>query len=185
MLLSACHDCDKIFASINSLRSHKNNFHKTYTYVCERCGKQFRQKAALLRHEQNKCGDGPSIECNICGKHLSSVYVRKSHMTIHSAEKKLSCRFCKKSFHWKGQLKIHERRHTGEKPFTCLYCPKAFAYRESLITHSSLHTGIKPHLCEACGSRFSCIGNLIKHKSTHANTCGVWYSKNKTEKITN
>ncbi|GJQ83233.1 hypothetical protein Trydic_g8831 [Trypoxylus dichotomus] len=176
--LLTCQECDKVFPSPDLLRSHKNSFHngigkKTYTYICDRCGKQFRQKSALIRHNQNKCTDGPQIKCTICNKNFSSVYVRKYHMRIHSTEKKLLCKFCGKSFHWKGQLKIHERRHTGEKPFTCLYCPKAFAYRESLITHSSLHTGIKPHLCEACGSRFSCIGNLIKHKTTHASTCGI------------
>ncbi|KRT81589.1 zinc finger protein, partial [Oryctes borbonicus] len=180
--LLTCQECDKVFSNPDLLRFHKSTFHsgttkKTYTYICDRCGKQFKQKSALIRHNQNKCTDGPQIKCTICDKNFSSVYVRKYHMRVHNAEKKLFCKFCGKSFHWKGQLKIHERRHTGEKPFTCLYCPKAFAYRESLITHSSLHTGIKPHLCEACGSRFSCIGNLIKHKGTHANTCGAWYSK--------
>ncbi|KAF2905142.1 hypothetical protein ILUMI_01032 [Ignelater luminosus] len=178
-----CHDCDKVFSNVDSLRSHQNIFHKgvpkkIYLYICDKCGMQFRQKAFLTHHEQNNCGSEPIYKCHICGKGFSSVYTRRSHLRIHDPKKRFLCKFCGKNFRWKGQLKIHERSHTGEKPFKCLYCPKAFAYRESLLTHSTIHTGIKPHLCQACGSRFSCIGNLIKHRGTHASSCGVWYSKN-------
>ncbi|KAK4872393.1 hypothetical protein RN001_014422 [Aquatica leii] len=181
--LLSCQDCDKIFSNKDSLRSHCRLFHKglpkkVYTYVCEKCGVQFRQKAFLNYHKKNNCGSGPIYECHVCGKGFHSIHTRRSHLRIHDPKKKFLCKYCGKSFRWKGQLKVHERSHTGEKPFKCLYCPKAFGYRESLITHSSLHTGIKPHLCQACGSRFSCIGNLIKHRTTHASTCGVWYSKN-------
>ncbi|KAK4872381.1 hypothetical protein RN001_014410 [Aquatica leii] len=181
--LLSCQDCDKIFSNKDSLRSHCRLFHKglpkkIYTYVCEKCGVQFRQKAFLNYHKKNNCGSGPIYECHVCGKGFHSIHTRWSHLRIHDPKKKFLCKYCGKSFRWKGQLKVHERSHTGEKPFKCLYCPKAFGYRESLITHSSLHTGIKPHLCQACGSRFSCIGNLIKHRTTHASTCGVWYSKN-------
>ncbi|GLV45602.1 zinc finger protein 30C [Carabus blaptoides fortunei] len=180
-----CKECDRLFANPDSMKAHINFYHKgvprkKYIYVCEKCGKVFKQKALLLSHEQSNCGEGPLFQCTVCEKSFTSKHVQKSHMRIHMPEKSLLCKFCGKSFHWKGQLKIHERSHTGERPFKCQYCPKAFSYRESLITHSTLHTGIKPHLCEACGSRFSCIGNLLKHKRTHANTCGL-SSRMKTE----
>lgn len=183
-MLLACFECDKIFANPDSLRCHQNALHKgqrrkIYSYVCDKCGKQFKQRALLKHHEEDNCGTGPQFQCQICNKRFATVHSKISHMRVHDPEKKLLCKFCGKGFHWKGQLKIHERRHTGEKPFNCLYCPKTFAYRESLITHSSLHTGIKPHLCEACGSRFSCIGNLLKHRASHTNTCGAWYQRNK------
>lgn len=170
---------------MDSLRSHHKTVHKgyrrkLYSYVCDKCGKQFRQRAVLKQHVESNCGTGPQFQCQICQKHFSTVHSRRLHMKVHDPEKKLQCKYCGKSFRWKGQLKIHERSHTGEKPFSCLYCPKTFAYRESLLTHSTLHTGIKPYLCEACGSRFSCIGNLLKHRVTHASTCGAWYEKQKS-----
>lgn len=175
---------------------------KTYAYICDKCGKVFKQKALLVTHEQNNCVDESVYQCNICSKSFTSKHVLKSHMRIHLPEKSLLCKFCGKSFHWKGQLKIHERSHTGEKPFKCevkiniyliyfhsstlfydsQYCSKSFAYRESLITHTTIHTGIKPHLCENCGSRFSCIGNLLKHRRTHSTTCGI-VTQVKTEEI--
>ncbi|XP_018579470.1 zinc finger protein 62 homolog [Anoplophora glabripennis] len=183
----SCHDCgDKIFANPDSLRSHRHIFHKgvprkEYVYICEKCGKKFKQKTVLQMHNETNCSKGLFFQCDVCRKEFSSDHTRKAHMRVHSSEKNLTCKFCGKGFHWKGQLKVHERSHTGEKPYTCLFCPSAFAYRDSLITHSTLHTGIKPYFCKGCGWRFSCIGNLVKHKVTHANTCGAWYQKNEKE----
>lgn len=146
-MILACPDCDKVFANKDSLKAHQHNSHdgrprKNYTYICDRCGKSFRQKAQMVVHKERDCADGPLFACSVCDKVFSSVYTQKAHMKVHSAEKELLCKFCGKKFRWKGQLTIHERSHTGEKPFKCMFCPKAFAYRDSLITHSSTHTGI-------------------------------------------
>ncbi|KAJ8982475.1 hypothetical protein NQ317_005111 [Molorchus minor] len=182
-----CHDCgDRSFSSTDSLRLHKHVFHngvprKVYTYICEKCGKNFKQKSHFQNHSETNCGPGPRFQCKICEKNFASNHSLKAHLRIHTSKKDIECKFCGKHFYWKGQLKIHERSHTGEKPYKCLFCPSAFAYRDSLITHSTLHTGIKPYFCKGCGWRFSCIGNLVKHKTTHANTCGAWYQVNGKE----
>lgn len=146
---------------------------KNNSYICEKCGKEFKQKQTLYHHRESLCGTALANECHICHKKFASIYIKKNHMKVHD-DKKFLCKFCGKGFHWKGQLKIHERSHTGEKPYSCLYCPKAFAYRESLLTHSTIHTGIKPYVCESCGYGFSCIGNLIKHKDAHLSVCGPY-----------
>lgn len=88
-------------------------------YICNKCGKVFKQKQILLIHEKSNCDDGPLFKCVHCAKSFSSKHVLKTHTRIHFSEKNLLCKYCGKSFHWKGQLKIHERSHTGERPFKC------------------------------------------------------------------
>ncbi|VEN45852.1 unnamed protein product [Callosobruchus maculatus] len=181
-----CGHCSKPFSNVDSLRSHIKAFHKgqprkPYTYVCQKCGKTFKQKALLEAHMSTDCDSESRFMCHVCNKSFSTRHTLWSHMRLHVAEKGFKCGFCDKGFHWKGQLKVHERSHTGEKPYTCLFCPSSFAYRDSLVTHSTLHTGLKPYVCKCCGWRFSCVGNLVKHKSTHGLTCGMWYKENEED----
>lgn len=82
LLISACHDCDKIFSNPDSLRSHQNIFHKglprkVYLYVCEKCGRQFKQRMMLKHHEENNCGTGPLFQCQVCLKQFSSIHTRR------------------------------------------------------------------------------------------------------------
>ncbi|KAG5895453.1 hypothetical protein JTB14_001329 [Gonioctena quinquepunctata] len=114
-----CHECgDKIFSNVDSLKSHQQILHKGiprrgYVYICDKCGKCYKQKALLRTHVNTNCGTISRFQCTVCQKKFSTPHTQKAHMRVHNSEKEMSCRFCKKGFHWKGQLKVHERSHTG------------------------------------------------------------------------
>jgi hypothetical protein len=48
----SCDDCFKEFASKDRLKSHQKGMHGPERYVCARCGKKYRWRSCLKKHQQ-------------------------------------------------------------------------------------------------------------------------------------
>lgn len=106
-------------------------------HVCEHCGRTYRHAGSLLNHKNShKTG---SFFCSVCQKEFTNLMALKNHRRIHTEPKRYQCVECGKAFRVSAQLICHRRIHTKEKPFTCLLCDKSFSSKSNLRHHQKMH----------------------------------------------
>ncbi|XP_072543046.1 uncharacterized protein [Salminus brasiliensis] len=118
-----------------------------------------------------------SLGCKICGKKFKRRKILRRHERFHTGEKPYACRKCNKTFALRKSLRRHERFHTGERPHSCPQCGKCFRLRDSLKAHLRFHTGEKPFTCDLCTKQFRIQRNLHKHASVHSVSGEVYSDK--------
>ncbi|XP_053720908.1 zinc finger protein 646 [Synchiropus splendidus] len=107
------------------------------SHVCEHCGRTYRHAGSLLNHKNShKTG---SFFCSVCQKEFTNLMALKNHRRIHMEPKRYQCLDCGKAFRVSTQLICHRRIHTKEKPFACLLCDKSFSSKSNLRHHQKLH----------------------------------------------
>lgn len=81
---------------------------KEGSYPCETCGRIFRQRFILTRHQLIHAKEKPFI-CTICQKGFSDKSTYNKHLRIHTGLKPYSCHVCKKTFSQSGNMRRHMR----------------------------------------------------------------------------
>ncbi|KAM4031023.1 uncharacterized protein ACNLHF_018597 isoform 2-T4 [Anomaloglossus baeobatrachus] len=164
--LFPCPQCGKYFKSKASLLKHQLLHLDKKPYSCSQCEKGFTQKSGLIKHERIHTDERP-FPCTKCGKSFTQKSVLVEHQRGHSGEKPFSCTECGKCFTWKSVLFEHQKTHTGNKPYTCEACGKCFTQKSNLVDHQKTHTGEKPFSCFDCGKCFSRKSGLVQHQRLH------------------
>ncbi|CAJ1080839.1 zinc finger protein 646 isoform X2 [Xyrichtys novacula] len=121
----------------DSQTSHDPAGAEEKSHVCEHCGRTYRHAGSLLNHKNShKTG---SFSCSVCQKEFTNLMALKNHRRIHTEPKRYQCLECGKAFRVSTQLICHRRIHTKEKPFACPLCDKSFSSKSNLRHHQKMH----------------------------------------------
>ena len=151
---------------VDSIQNHDNS--NRNPLKCETCGKIFKKRMNLRKHEQIHTGLIKPFKCSKCTKCFKSINYLKKHEKTHSGEKSFKCSSCEKCYLRSDHLKVHEKIHTGEMSFSCETCFKGFKTSSELRRHIRTHTGEKPFSCKDCKKSFTTSGHLKQHGMTHS-----------------
>ncbi|CAL1286189.1 unnamed protein product [Larinioides sclopetarius] len=137
-------------------------------HICSACGKEFRRRDHLNKHNIVHTGERPYV-CLVCGKDFTRKDRLKDHCIMHLSNG-WSCYFCGKMFSQRCVLRKHEMIHRGVKPFSCKLCDRRFSRKNDLLRHGTSHTGEKNHFCKICCKGFSQKRLLKRHLYIHIRT---------------
>nr|XP_020664477.1 zinc finger protein 84-like isoform X1 [Pogona vitticeps]XP_020664478.1 zinc finger protein 84-like isoform X1 [Pogona vitticeps] len=142
-----------------------------HQHKCSYCGKVFKAKSVLYRHQQIHI-KGKPYKCNVCGKAFAHRYTLAHHQESHIEERlyQHKCSFCRKAFRTQSSLRRHQQLHMGTKPYSCSICGKAFSYRYALTHHQEIHVEGQFYKCTFCWKSFRTNYSLNRHKRIHMDT---------------
>lgn len=151
-----CEHCQKTFyTEIVMMRHIQNQHFQSVQCTFENCDKMFfnnKRMNAHYRQVHMKINTNQENLCSICGKSFTHQKNLKSHMQIHSENRRIfTCQFCGKELTSSHGLSLHLQRHAKSEPdLECDECGKKFFLPGDLKAHKTQNHGDKP-VCELCG----------------------------------
>ncbi|XP_034824680.1 zinc finger protein 155-like isoform X1 [Maniola hyperantus] len=104
--------------------------------------------------------------CPFCGKISTNL---KSHILIHTVEKKFKCQNCSELFRTMGNLRYHIMKwhSTIKETYKCEHCIGTFSSKRSIMSHMATHTMSNQFACTICKKEFKRKCALKRHLMTH------------------
>ena len=139
-----CTECDKLFKSKDTLRSHMKFFHSStppVEYTCFHCDYKSKFQHLLKRHLQihmpaSERKDKRARFCKECGKEFHSASGLDSHVRDkHGKVFKYSCEICGGRYNVRGPFEKHVASHKKIPYLPCDYCKAKFRYKSKLFEH--------------------------------------------------
>ena len=143
-----CPKCDKLFTKKSTLAYHmlhsSHSIKKSFVCNIEGCGKSYRRKKTLVKHD------------------------KLFHDRIHNVE---PCIYCGAQFRSKSGLNIHLRIHTEQeilrKEWLCTHCEKVFNSRVDLESHMVVHIQSMSYSGDICSKDLSQNVSLKDHEQAN------------------
>lgn len=135
-----CQHCSKQMKSRNSLYGHIALFHpdlsqkKVMSYKCSQCGKVFRQKGNLKKHELTH-SDKRSYACKQCEKTFKFPEQMRRHELWHQHGARHQCQMCDRQFVMEFELRKHIETFHGGAVFICKYCQVVCHHQQAMKRH--------------------------------------------------
>lgn len=126
------YQCDICFATFSSgaaLGGHKSRAHRNRSYQTS-SDSALQGKARVNSEFLER-----KWPCGVCGKRFRDRSYLRKHELLHKAERPFECSLCDKAYVDKNRLDTHLYLVHGVKPFQCGQCDKAFAKKKDLTTH--------------------------------------------------
>ena len=171
-----CKVCKKTFLNRESLRVHEEKTGHAFKFPCDLCGKRFKQKIQMKRHQEQVHSDEQPFQCNRCDRKFKNEFSWKRHQENDEIHEKLanwtpfiSCNICGKQFERRRKwcLDQHMLTHEENKRFQCHICEKWFRSSGYLTQHMKACSGLKEEECAFCGKRFAKKSVLLNHERLH------------------
>jgi len=147
-----CKHCEHLSVT---LEEHLRHFreHCPVSFTCTHCEKQFSSKIGLQLHTSIHTQEKPFI-CEYCGKCFRNRQSLKNHLYTHDqGEKMFECRDCGKKFGTRGGYESHCASHS-EASCLCDLCGKRMKHTRSLRVHRLTHIDpsfFRRYCCTVCG----------------------------------
>jgi uncharacterized Zn-finger protein len=121
-------------------QAHSRSHEDKREFECKVCGKCFKTKSCLSKHQRQVHQSARNFKCPQCEKSFKTNKELKQHSIFHSEIKEFECSECGKLFRVKSELQRHLRTHTDKKQFKCETCNKEFKTRDGLTKHKLNHS---------------------------------------------
>jgi len=122
-----CTHCDRQLSSKTGLHLHTSIHTQEKPFICEYCGKRFRNRQSLKNHLYTHDQGEKMFECRDCGKKFGTRGGYESHCASHS-EASCLCDLCGKRMKHTRSLRVHRLTHIDPSFFrrhSCAVCGKA------------------------------------------------------------
>ena len=162
--------------------------------ACQFCGKIFRFRNSMLRHERKH--SGVKYDCSYCDASYTTQYhLQRHNCSAHEANpdymlNKILCTQCGQGFTTNQSLREHFERQHGEgvAPMLCPDCGKGFYGKSSLKRHMKFACVSSDHLkCTICAKEFERRSALVNHMRSHQDRpvfacsgCGTTFSNKRS-----
>ena len=144
-----------------NVKENLNNHEKTQ-FMCDTCGKFFRDSNELNNHISTHQYD--LFRCMKCFKVCHSQFSFERHTETHKGTE-ICCKICDKRFDLKTSLINHMQMHSEDK-IHCETCSKIFQYRQNAIEHIRYaHCDTKTVPCLVCGKFYQTPTNMRSHRA--------------------
>lgn len=158
-----CGQCNKVYASKESVRKHFIAYHlpeENHPFRCEMCGAKFGDRTHLTRHQfsHEKTRDQLASligKCSTCGKYFESKASLRKHESTHCNEVD------------NAQTSSVENGATMDQLFSCEECGAQFSeeqyYKRHIEGHRKLEESLNP-VCKLCNITFKKKATLLHHE---------------------
>ncbi|CAC5414695.1 KRAB [Mytilus coruscus] len=162
-----CEICGKVFKDRRGLDRHEVVHSGVKPYQCAICERSYTQKGHLQQHQRMHNDREDPLECEYCFK-ISQRQDNSKAVDCKLGKFLYVCQLCKKEFIDWSTIQQHISRHTGEKVlFTCETCSKEFESTDDFAVHQNEHAPNYLTKCEICGKFLNSNTDLLTHKHIH------------------
>ena len=141
---------------LHTIEKHVQSGNESYEYNCKLCIFQSPSKEEYKKHMEAKHGKNfnQHVQCEICGKMVSSKYIAVHHKKMHSHSRNYACNMCDMKFFDCQSLKCHFTEEHVDNEYECELCQLKFKKYHQLRQHRTYVHSTKVYKCLYCDATF-------------------------------